>query len=186
MRCLGPQLGEALGFADGANWPTGAAQVVAEPAGVLLLLILVDAIDAKSVGEALARQQDAQAVALAGARCSVPAHVPILIAGCRCGERHGGAAATRNGTPPFYPPACRPTRGTSVQQFLFHGKPTPFRRRVSQRDHDKPADTLFPAHRSGTTTSQPTRCSQRLAAGPRQASRHVVPSAKASLLHRSS
>jgi hypothetical protein len=52
-----------------------AAQVIAESAGVLLLLVLVDAVHPQPVGERLARQQHSQRVTLAGAARSIPAAV---------------------------------------------------------------------------------------------------------------
>src|SRR5947209_4065032 len=49
---------------------------------------LVDAVDAQPIGEALATQEHAQRVALAGAAGAVPAHVPVLVPRRRLGERH--------------------------------------------------------------------------------------------------
>jgi hypothetical protein len=48
-----------LGLVDVANRNACAAQVVAEPAGVLLLLVLIDAVHPQAIGEALATQQHA-------------------------------------------------------------------------------------------------------------------------------
>ena len=49
-----------LGVGDCADRYTCAAEVLTEPSRVLLLLVLVDAVHAQPVGEALARQQYAQ------------------------------------------------------------------------------------------------------------------------------
>src|SRR5687767_4487266 len=70
---------EGLGRGNCRNCDTRAPEVFTEAAGVLLLLVLVDAVDPQAVGEALARQQHAQAVALAGAAGPVPAHVSVLV-----------------------------------------------------------------------------------------------------------
>ncbi len=90
-------LGEAEGLSvsERADGPTRAIQVVAGAADVLLLLVLVDAVDPQPVGAPLTTERRAQAVALAGARCSVPARVPI-----RDRNRADALAPRRGGSGP--------------------------------------------------------------------------------------
>ena len=111
--------------------------------GVLGRLVLVDAVDPQPVGETLARQQNAHAVALAGAAGTVPAAMAVLVLGASVVNVTGAEAAPPNGTPPSI---------VSVPADQGYVRATVL---VSTRSPRRGSG----ACRSGTTASQPARCS---------------------------
>src|SRR5438309_1689483 len=148
MRTLLPRSGEALCLRYGANCDGGSVQVGAEATRVLLLLVLIDAVDAQPVREALATEQHTQAVALAGAARAVPAHVVVLVSRVRRGECHRrGGRHTERHSPVELQRAGGKRVGPGDSAGL-DGEPAPVRRWTSNRSDRQPPVTLLPAEQT--------------------------------------